>query len=102
VNRLIELCDLLGQRADQVPGENFRKAGNVEDELLGIERRELAAKFRQRVDDLRRGAPHSGIEQSEDPGGTAADDGEIANVVEHGLKNSEFRHGGALLHSNAR
>ena len=56
MHRLVELRRLLGERFHEILREHLRKAGDVEDVFLGIERGELAAELRQRVDDLRRRA----------------------------------------------
>ena len=81
---IAELTHLLGERFYEIFGEDFRKAGDVEDVFLRVERRELPAQLRQRVDDLRGRTAHSRIEQSEDPRWTAADDGDVAKFVIHG------------------
>src|SRR5690349_21509358 len=67
VDRLAELRLLFGELLHEILGEDLRKTGDVEDVFLGVQRRELSAELRQRVDDLRRRLAHAGIEQSEDP-----------------------------------
>src|SRR5262249_9740525 len=57
--------------------EDFRKARDVKDIFFRVERRQLPAKLRQRIDDLGRRATHPRIEKGEDPGGTTADDGDV-------------------------
>ena len=81
VHRLVELRRLRAEFLYQVLGQNPGEARNVEDELLRIERGELATQFRQGVDELRRRAAHAGVEEAEDPGGAAADDRDLAEFV---------------------
>ena len=59
------------------------KSRDVEDVLLGVQRGELAPQLGQGVDDSRRRAAHASIEQREQAGGTPADDGDVANFVDH-------------------
>ena len=65
----MELPRLLGELPHEVLREHLREAGDVEDVLLGIQRRELSAELRQRVDDLRRRAAHAGVEEANSPAG---------------------------------
>ena len=81
MNRLLELRRLLGERAHQVLGEDLGKAGDVEDVFLGVERGELAAELRQRVDEARRRAAHSSVEEAEDPGRPPADDRDVSYLL---------------------
>jgi hypothetical protein len=53
VDRHVEGLDLLPQLRDEVLGQHPRVAWDVEDPLLGIERGQLAADLRERVDDAR-------------------------------------------------
>src|SRR5690348_11100807 len=55
-------------------------AGHVEDPLLRIERRELAADLRERVDDARGRLAHAGPEGGAQAHGAGADDGDVADV----------------------
>ena len=89
-----ELRRLLGELPHEVLGQHLREAGHVEDVLLGIERRELSAQLRQRVDDPRRGAAHPRVELREDPRRPAADDREVLEVV--GLHGRETWRGAIL------
>jgi len=77
VHRRPKLRGLLSERLNQVFGQNLRESGDVEDVLLGVKRRELAAKLRQRIDDLRAHAPHASIKPCEKTGRPAADDRDI-------------------------
>src|SRR5262249_46663590 len=77
VNRLLELARLLGERLHEIFREDFGKARDVEDVFLGVQRRQLTAELRQRMDDLRGRASHAGIEKGEDPGGTTAYDCDV-------------------------
>src|SRR3954451_13356393 len=79
----MELRCLLHQRLHQILRQNLREPSNIEDVFLGIERGELSAQLRQRVDDLRLGAPHAGIKRGEQPGGTAATDRGVGYLVSH-------------------
>src|ERR1041385_6957321 len=81
---LIELPRLLDHRAHQIFRQHFGKTGDVEDVFLGIQRGELAAGFRERVDDLRRRSTHARIEQPEDARGAAPDDGYVTNLLHSG------------------
>jgi hypothetical protein len=78
---------LLHQAPHEILRQHLRVAGDVEDVLLRVERRELAAELRQGVDDLRRRAAHAGVERGEQPGGAAADDGEVRDRVHGGEAN---------------
>ena len=86
MDRLVELARLLGQRLHEILRQHLRKAGDVEDVLLGIQRGELAAELRQRVDDLRRRSSHAGVERSEDARRAAADDRDVGEFVKHAEK----------------
>ena len=77
----MELPGLLREIPDQVLREHPRVARHVEDVFLRVERRELAAEFRERIDDLGRRAAHAGIEQGEQTRGAAANDREVAHRV---------------------
>jgi len=78
-----ELERLFGHPLDQVLGQDSGKTGDVEDELLGVERGELAAQRRERIDDPAGGAPHTGVERAEQPGGATADDGDVSEGIGH-------------------
>src|SRR5687768_17075290 len=83
VRGLLELRGLVAQRLHQVLREHLRIARDVEDVFLGVERGQLAAQLGERVDDLRRRTPHSGVEEREEPRGPAADDGDVLHLVFH-------------------
>ena len=85
VDGLPELPLLFDELLHEVLGEDLRKAGDVEDVLLGIERGQLAAGLGQRIDDLRRDAPHAGVEQAEESRGPGADDRDVADFVRHSI-----------------
>src|SRR5690242_8250537 len=65
--------------------------GHVEDPLLGIERRELAAELGQRVDDAGGRLAHAGPERRREPDRPGADDGDVADLVEVGLERRRHR-----------
>src|SRR3982750_3056886 len=77
MDRLLESARLLYQRSYQVLGQYLRDAGDVEDVLLRIQRRQLSTGLRKRVDNLRRHLSHTSVEQCEEPGGPAADNGDV-------------------------
>jgi hypothetical protein len=81
MDRDVELLDrLLAQLVDEVLRDDPRVAGHVVDPLLGVERGELTAEVRQRVDDLRAGLAHArpeGGDQAHRPG---ADDRDVADL----------------------
>ena len=79
----VELSRLLDQRVNQILGQNPGESADVEDVLLGVKRRELPAQLRQGVDDLGRRAAHPGIKRGEQPGWTAANDGDVGHLVSH-------------------
>ena len=83
VRRLVELRRLVSQRLHEVLGEDLRIPRDVEDVFLRIERGELPAELRKRVHDLRRRAAHSRVEEREEPGRPAADDGDVLDLVFH-------------------
>src|SRR3954451_8228172 len=83
VRLVVELRCLLDQRLHQILRQNLRETSDVEDVLLGIERGELSAQLRKRVNDLRLRPPHSGIKRGEQPGGTAANDRDVCYLVGH-------------------
>src|SRR5690242_7043590 len=83
MDRLLEPARLHDQRSHEVFRQYLRYAGNVEDVLLGIQRRELSAGLRKRVDDLRRHLSHTGIKQSEKPRGPPANDRDVLDVLNH-------------------
>src|SRR5438105_3076133 len=75
--RKLELRGLLRERLDQVLRENLRVARYIEDVLLGVQRRQLAAELRESVHDLGGRPAHSGIKKSEEPCGSSADDRDV-------------------------
>ena len=79
---------LFRQLADEVLGENLGKPRDVEDVFFRIERRELTAELRQRIDDLRRDAPHPGVERGEETRRPTTNDGDVAKIMIHGLNNN--------------
>ena len=60
-------------------------AGHVEDPLLRIQRRELAAELGQRVDDARGRLAHAGPERGGEAHRAGADDRDVADLVEVGM-----------------
>ena len=74
---------------DEVLGQDLGVAGDVEDPLLRIERRELAAELGQRVDDARAGLAHAGPEGGRQAHRAGADDRDVADVVEVGMGHGE-------------
>src|SRR3954465_15164434 len=85
MDRLMESARLLDQRSYQVLGQYLRDAGNVEDVLLRIQRRQLSTGLRKRVDNLRPHLSDTRVEQCEGPGGPTADDGDVLDLVKHSL-----------------
>jgi hypothetical protein len=83
VNGHVELVErLLAHQLDEVAGEHARVTGHVEDPLLRVQRRELAAELRQRVDHARRRLAHPGPERRREPHGAGTDHGDVADFVE--------------------
>jgi len=81
VHRHVELLErLAAQRLDEVLREDLRMARHVEDPLLGIERRELAADLWQRVDDPRGRLAHAGPERCRQADRPGADDRDVADL----------------------
>src|SRR2546422_498187 len=76
-----ELQALLGHALDQVLGEDLREAGDVEDVLLGIESRELAAHLVEIVDQPAGRAAHPRVEGAEQPRRAGPDDRDIFDVL---------------------
>ena len=86
VDRHVELAErLLAQLVDEVLGEDPPVAGHVEDPLLRIQRRELAAELGQRVDDARGRLAHAGPERGGEAHRAGADDRDVADLVEVGV-----------------
>ena len=82
VDRDVELLECLAaQLLDEVLGEHLRVTGDVEDPLLRVQRRQLAADLRQRVDDPRRGLAHAGPERGREPDRARPDDGDVADLA---------------------
>ena len=75
------LHGLIGERSDQIFGQDLGKSGHVVDVFLGIQRGQLAAELGQRVDDLGLHLPHARVEGPEQARGSAADDRQIVDVV---------------------
>jgi hypothetical protein len=82
---LPELRRLLGETFDEVLGQNLRESGDVEDELLRVERGELSAQLGERVDDAAGRLAHPGVEHGEESGGSSADDRDVLDIVKHPL-----------------
>ena len=81
VHRDVELLErLAAQHLDEVLREDLRMAGHVEDPLLRIQRRQLAADLRQRVDDPRGRLAHPGPERRRQPDRAGADDRDVADL----------------------
>ena len=82
MDRHVELLEaLLAQLVHQVLGDDPREAGNVVDPLLRVERRELAAELRQRVDDPRAGLAHPGPERRDQADRSGADHRDVADLA---------------------
>jgi hypothetical protein len=82
---------LLGHLAHEIAGPDPGKTRHVIDELLGVERGELASYFFQAVDQLGRDPAHPGVEESELSGGAATDHGEIEECVQREPEPSQNR-----------
>ncbi len=78
----MKLRRLLGEVFHQVFGEHLGITCHIEDVFFGIQRRELSTKFGERVNYLCRRATHAGIEQCEQPGRAATNNGDISNHLE--------------------
>ena len=103
----VELLDrLLAVQLDEVLGQDLGVAGNVEDPLLRIERRELAAELGQRVDDARAGLAHAGPEGRGQAHRPRADHRDVADVVEvgvaHGMRDCRAGTGSPSMALSAR
>ena len=83
VTRLSKLCGLRLERLHEILGEHLRKAGDVEDVLLGIQRRELSTNLRERVEHLGRRAAHPTIKESEEARGPSAKNSYVFDLVLH-------------------
>ena len=79
----IELKGLGDEVPTQFPGKNFREASHIVDVLLWVEGHELAAQFRQRVDEPNRQLSHPGKKGGIKPGWAATYDGNIRYVPLH-------------------
>src|ERR1044072_7503716 len=77
VHRRLPAESLLRESFHQVLREDLRKARDVEDVFLGIQRGELAADLVEVVDQAMRGAAHPRIERGEQTGRAGADDDDI-------------------------
>ena len=87
---LVKLACLFGQQADQVFREDARISRYIEDVLLRVERRQLSAKLRKRIDQLRGRATHPGIEEREEASWPAADDRQVADFMGRHRKKIAF------------
>src|SRR2546426_4912144 len=85
VDGLLELEGLLGHPLHQVLGEDLWEARDVEDVLLRVQRRELAAHLIEVVDQTAGGPAHSRVKSAEQPGRAGADNRDIFDVL-HGLQ----------------
>src|SRR5438876_1812329 len=94
VHRSLPLQRLLRHAAHQVLGEDLRKSGNIEDVLLRIERRELAADLVERIDQATRGAAHPGVKGAEQSRRAGADDRDIFDVLHSPNRNGRQREKG--------
>src|SRR5207249_1381258 len=87
MDRGLELERLLGHPLHEVLGEHLGEAGDVEDVLLGIERRELPAHLVEVVDQAAGRAAHPGVEGGEQARRAGADYGDIFDVLHWGERN---------------
>jgi hypothetical protein len=94
MHRRLELERLIGHALHEIFGENLGKAGHVEDVLLRVQRRELAAELIEVVDEPAGRAAHPGVERAEQPRGTGTDDGDIFHVLHGGNGNETQREWG--------
>src|SRR6185437_4504255 len=78
-----ELRRLLVQALDQVLGEDFREARDVEDVFLRIDGGQLTTHLVQVVDDPAGGTAHPRVERTEEAGGAGADDRDVHGFL-HG------------------
>src|SRR6266566_6054793 len=79
----MELRCLFDERVHHVLGQNLGEAADIEDVFLGVQRRELTAQLRQGVDNARRCPAHPSVKSGEQSGWTAADNGDVCNLVSH-------------------
>ena len=89
-----ELESLLDHAVPEVAREDAWQAAHVVDVLLGVQRHQLPAQLRQRIDDARSDAAHAGVECGEQAGRPAADDRDVACFRGHGhIGTKDFRRG---------
>jgi hypothetical protein len=81
VGRRPELEALLRHVPHQILCQDFGKAGHVEDVFLRVQRHELPAQRRKRIDDAGRCAAHAGIEGCEETGRAPADNRDILEFL---------------------
>src|SRR5213078_142147 len=94
VYRSLPLQRLLRHAAHQVLGEDLGKSGDIEDVLLRIERRELAADLVERIDQATGGAAHPGVKGAEQSRRAGADDRDIFDVLHSPNRNGRQREKG--------
>ena len=78
---------LLGAELDEVAAQDLRVAGDVEDVLLGVDRRDLAPELLDRVDDSNGRVPVAGVVRSGEPSWARAENGDVDDAVRaaHGV-----------------
>jgi hypothetical protein len=78
-----ELEALVDEVGGEVACEDAREAADVIHVFFGIERGELAAELRQRIDDAAGCAAQARVERCEEAGGPTADDGDVSGIRNH-------------------
>src|SRR5579862_700821 len=77
----LEGLDLLHQSVNELLGAAYRQRRDVIDRLLGIKLRALAARDRQRIDDVRTDTEQAKLENLEQAAGTRTDNDDVGRNV---------------------
>ena len=72
-----ELQSLRRHVPNQVLGQNFREAGDIEDVFLRIQGHQLPAERGQGIDDTRGGAAHPSVESGKEARRASSDDRDV-------------------------
>ena len=83
VHLRLELEALLDAEVDEALALHLRVAGDVEEVLLGVDGRDLAAELLEALDDPNRRVAVAGVVGSREPDGAAADDRDVADALAH-------------------
>ena len=97
VDRNVELLERLPPVGlHEILGEDPGMPGHVEDPLLRVERGQLAADLRERLDDAGARLAHARPERRREPHRTGPDDGDVADLVD------VVQGGGVVAHRGGR